>query len=126
MPLVRIQLVEGKPEAHRKALVDGVYAALRQTFDVPEEDLFMQVEEFAAKNFHFSRSYLGITRSDDLVILQLTVSNTRTFAKKQALYQAIVANLGENPGLRPEDVFINLIEVAKENWSFGNGEAQYV
>ncbi len=86
----------------------------------------MQVEEFAAKNFHFSRSYLGISRTDDLVILQLTVSNTRPLAKKQALYKQIVRNLGENPGLRPEDVFINLVEVAKENWSFGNGLAQYV
>ena len=126
MPLVRIQLVEGKPDAHRKAIVEGVYAALRSTFDVPEEDLFMQVEEFAANNFHFGRSYLGIARSDDLVILQLTVSNTRPLAKKQALYKAIVANLRDNPGLRPEDVFINLVEVAKENWSFGMGVAQYV
>ncbi|MDX2201135.1 MAG: tautomerase family protein [Hyphomicrobiaceae bacterium] len=126
MPLVRIQLAAGKSEAYRRALVEGIYAALRQTFDVPEEDLFMQVEELAAGNFHFSRSYLGISRSDDLVILQLTVSNTRPLAKKQALYKAIVANLGQNPGLRPQDVFINLVEVAKENWSFGHGEAQYV
>ncbi len=126
MPLVRIQLIEGKSDAHRKAIVDGVYAALRQTYDVPQEDLFMQVEEFAARNFHFSRNYLDIARSSDLVILQLTVSNTRTLDKKQALYRAIVRNLAENPGVRPEDVFINLVEVAKENWSFGNGVAQYV
>lgn len=126
MPLVRIQLRAGKPAAYRKAIVDGVYAALRTSFDVPQEDLFMQVEEFAGENFHFSRTYLDIPRSDDFVVVQLTVSNTRTLDKKRALYREIVRNLAVAPGLRPQDVFINLVETLKENWSFGNGEAQYV
>lgn len=86
----------------------------------------MQVEEFSGENFHFSRTYLDIPRSDDFVVLQLTVSNTRTLAKKQALYREIVRNLAAKPGLRAEDVFINLVETLKENWSFGNGQAQYV
>lgn len=126
MPLVRIQLRTGKPAAYRRAIVDGVYAALRATYDVPEEDLFMQVEEFATENFHFSRSYLDIPRSEDFVVLQLTVSNTRTLDKKRALYKEIVANLARDPGLRPQDIFINLVETLRDNWSFGNGLAQYV
>ena len=71
-------------------------------------------------------SYLGIARSDDLVIIQLTVSNTRPLAKKQALYRRIVERLSDKPGLRGEDIFINLVEVLPENWSFGHGIAQYV
>ena len=126
MPLVRIQLRAGKSPAYRRAIADGVYAALRATYDVPQEDLFMQVEEFAPENFLFSRTYLDIPRSDDFVVLQLTVSNTRTLDKKRALYKEIVRNLAQDPGLRPEDVFVNLVETLRENWSFGNGEAQYV
>ena len=126
MPLTRVSLRRGKPAAYRKAILDGIYRALRATFDVPEEDRFMTITEHDEDNFSYSKSYLGIARSDDLVMIQLTVSNTRTLAKKKALYRAIVENLTADPGLRPEDILINLVEVLPENWSFGHGVAQYV
>jgi len=125
MPLSRMSLRHGKPAPYRKAILDGVYAAMRETFEVPEDDRFMLVTEHDERGFDYGKSYLGIERSDDLVIIQLTVSNTRTVAQKKALFARIVEKLGQNPGIRPQDVFINLVEVAKENWSFGNGEAQY-
>lgn len=126
MPLIRISHKAGKPSAYRRAIAENVYQALRETFAVPEGDLFVTVSEHREEDFIFDRRYLGIERSDDFVIVQLTVSNTRTLAQKQALYRRIVERLGKSPRLRPQDVFINLVEVAKENWSFGNGEAQYV
>ena len=126
MPLVRISLKRGKPPAYRQAIAEAVYQALRDTFDVPDRDRFMTITEHDGDDFIFDRGYLGIDRSDDFVILQLTVSNTRPREQKQALYRRIVELLTENPGLRPEDVFINLVEVLPENWSFGLGEAQYV
>ncbi len=126
MPLVRIDLRRGKSAAYRNAICDGVYRALRETFNVPEEDRFMVDSEHDDDNFKYSRNYLGIERSDDLAIIQITVSNTRTLEQKQALYARIVSLLSENPGLRPQDIFINLLEVVKENWSFGQGIAQYV
>jgi 4-oxalocrotonate tautomerase len=126
MPLAHVSLRRGKPAAHRKAILDGIYQALRATFDVPEEDRFMTITEHDEDNFSYSKSYLGIARSDDLVMIQLTVSNTRPVGKKQALYRAIVKNLTADPGLRPEDILINLVEVLPENWSFGHGVAHYV
>lgn len=126
MPLIRISLLRGKPPAFRQAIAEAVYRALRETFDVPDRDRFVTITEHDGDDFIFDRSYLGIERSDDFVIIQLTVSNTRPREKKQALYKRIVALLTGNPGLRPEDVFINLVEVLPENWSFGHGEAQYV
>ncbi|WP_243368569.1 tautomerase family protein [Microvirga solisilvae] len=125
MPLTRISLRKGKPSAYRKALADGVYLALRETFNVPEDDLFVTVSEHEEDNFFYGKTYLDIQRSDDLVIIQITVSNTRTVDQKKALFKRIVEKLCAEPGLRPEDVFINLIEVEKENWSFGHGIAQY-
>jgi 4-oxalocrotonate tautomerase len=125
MPLTRVSLRRGKPAAHRKAILDGVYRAMRAVFDVPDEDRFMTITEHDEDNFSYSKNYLGIARSDDLVMIQLTVNNTRTVEKKRALYRAIVENLTAEPGVRPEDILINLIEVLPENWSFGNGIAQY-
>ena len=125
MPLVRVSLKRGKPAAYRKAILDGIYDAMRGAFDVPEEDRFMVVSEHDEADFSYSKNYLGIARSDDLVLIQVTANNTRTREKKKAFYRAVADNLAKNPGIRPEDVFINLVEVLPENWSFGNGIAQY-
>jgi 4-oxalocrotonate tautomerase len=125
MPLVRIDLRRGKSPAYKNAICDGVYRAMRETFTVPDEDRFVIVSEHDSDNFVFSENYLGIARSGDLVIIQITANNTRTIEQKKALYARIAASLSEDPGLRAEDILINIVEVAKENWSFGNGMAQY-
>ena len=125
MPLVRVSLRRGKPAAYRKAILDGIYSAMLSTFDVPEEDRFMVVNEHDETDFSYSPTYLGIERSDDLVMIQITANNTRTVEKKKAFFRQLVDNLAADPGVRPEDVLINLVEVLPENWSFGNGVAQY-
>ena len=126
MPLVRIDLRKGKTAAYKKAIGDAIYRAMRETFTVPEEDRFMVVTEHDEDGFFYSRSYFNIDRTDNLVIIQITVTNSRNRDQKQALFARIVELLAEQPGARPQDVFINLLEVDKENWSFGNGFAQYV
>ena len=126
MPLVRIDLRKGKSAAHKKAIADGVYRALRETFTVPDEDRFIVVTEHDDDGFFYSHSYLNIERTDDLAFIQITVTNSRGVEQKKELFARIAALLSERPGLRPQDVFINLLEVTKENWSFGNGIAQYL
>lgn len=125
MPLVRIALRRGKTGAHLTALRSGVYEAMRTAFTIPENDRFILVSQHDADEFDCDPNYLGIARSDDLVIVQITCNSGRTLEQKRALYHRIVENFSTAPGVRPEDVFINLVEVAKENWSFGNGIAQY-
>ncbi|MBV8839693.1 MAG: tautomerase family protein [Alphaproteobacteria bacterium] len=125
MPHTHIALRRGKSPQYRQAIMDGLYAAMRETFNVPEDDRFMIVTQHDADEFLYGKHYLGIERSDDLVLIQLTVSNTRTVEQKKALFATIAKKLGDNPGLRPQDVFVNLVETAKENWSFGHGLAQY-
>lgn len=126
MPLVRISLRKGKPAAHVAAIRDGVYQAMRETFNVPENDRFILVHGHDDTGFDYDPTYPDIARTGDVVFIQITANNTRTVEQKQALYRRLADRLAESPGLRREDVFINLIEVAKENWSFGNGIAQYV
>ena len=125
MPLIHIAMRAGKPETYRQAIFDTLYRAMRETFNVPEDDQFMTITEHDASNFRYSPTYLGVARSDDVVFIQITANNTRGMEQKKALFSRTAQLLGESPGLRPEDVFVNIVEVAKENWSFGHGLAQY-
>jgi 4-oxalocrotonate tautomerase len=126
MPLVRISVPSSRTLEHRRAISEGVQRALVEIFDVPANDLFQVVTEHRPQTeIVHAGSYLGIEYSNDLTIIQLTVSDTRTVEQKKQLFSRIATLLSERPGLRPEDIFINLIEVKKENWSFGNGKAQY-
>jgi 4-oxalocrotonate tautomerase len=125
MPLVRVSLRQGKSADYKRAIGDGIYQAMLETFDVPKEDRFVVVSEHSESELQFSRTYFDIARSDDLVIIQITANNTRTVDQKKALFARIAELLSQHPGLRKEDVFINLVEAARENWSFGNGIAQY-
>jgi 4-oxalocrotonate tautomerase len=126
MPLARITLAAGRSLAHCKAIADNLHRALTETFTVPADDRFQVISEHTpGHNLIYDPAYLGIQRSNGFVLVQLFVSNTRTIEQKKALYRRIADLLADDPGVRPEDVFINLVEVAKENWSFGNGIAQY-
>jgi phenylpyruvate tautomerase PptA (4-oxalocrotonate tautomerase family) len=125
MPLVRIALRKGKSPEFRRALSDSIHRAMVETIKVPEQDRFQIITEHDDSGLIYDPSYLGISRSDGVVLVQITLSAGRTLEVRKALFARIVQLLREVPGIRPEDVFINLVEVAKENWSFGNGIAQY-
>jgi len=125
MPLVRVDLPRGKSVEYRSTLGDVVYQAMIQTINVPANDRFVIVQEHPPENLILDRSYLGIERSADCVVIQITLNEGRTTELKRALYRAVAEGLHRRLGLRKQDVFINLVEVKKENWSFGNGEAQY-
>jgi phenylpyruvate tautomerase PptA (4-oxalocrotonate tautomerase family) len=124
MPLVRIDLRKGKDAAYRQNVGRAVYEAMIGV-GVPVNDRFIVVNEHDAGNFQFDPDYLGIHRTDDLVIIQITWNEGRTVEQKKQLYKAIAEGLAKSPGVRKEDVFIGVVEVKKENWSFGNGVAQY-
>ena len=124
MPLIHISLRAGKPEAYRQAIFDSLYRAMRETLNVPEGDQFMTISEHAASNFSYGDGY-GVARSGDVVYIQITVFNTRTAEQKKALFRRTAELLGERPGIRPEDVFVNVLDAAKENWSVGHGLAQF-
>ena len=125
MPLVRIALRKGKTPEFRRALSDGVHRAMVEAIKIPEQDKFQVLTEHDAESLIYDPSYLGISRTDGVVLIQITLNAGRTVELKKALYARIAALLQESPGVRPEDVFIGLVEVPKENWSFGNGIAQY-
>jgi 4-oxalocrotonate tautomerase len=124
MPFVRIDLRKGKDASYRQEIGRVVYEAM-VSVGVPANDRFEIIGEHDADNFLFDPTYLGINRTDDLVMIQITWNEGRMVEQKKQLYKEIADGLTKSPGIRPEDVFINLVEVKKENWSFGKGVAQY-
>lgn len=125
MPLVRIDVLEGRTPEQRATIGDGVHRALVEAVGIPVLDRFQVITEHVAGGLVYDPEYLGIARTPGVVFIQITFSTGRTLDQKRALYAAIARNLAADPGVRPEDVFVNLVEVVKENWSFGNGIAQY-
>ncbi len=125
MPLVRIDLRSGTTADFRRAVADGVHRAMVETINVPAADRFQVVTEHGTADLIYDPSYLGIARTDGVVFIQITLNAGRTVEMKRKLYARIAELLHEKPGVRREDVLINLVEVPKENWSFGNGEAPY-
>ena len=124
MPLVRIDLRKGKDTTYREEIGLIVHDALISV-GVPKDDHFQVITEHEPPNLVFDPAYLGIRRSEDLVMIQITWNEGRTVEQKKALYRSIVDELSASISIRPEDVFVSLVEVRRENWSFGNGIAQY-
>ncbi len=124
MPVTRIAIREGKTPEYKRALMDEIYEAMRETVAIKDGDRFMAVTEHGQDEFAYG-PFLGIDRSDDLVQIQVFWAPGKTADAKLAMYKRIAERLGANPGVRPEDVLISVVETAADNWSFGNGETQF-
>jgi 4-oxalocrotonate tautomerase family enzyme len=124
MPLVRIDLLRGRSERQRQAIGEAVYEALR-SIGVPEDDRFQIISEHDSANFIFASSYLGLEHTESLIMVQITFNEGRSTEQKQALFKSIAEGIASSVDVRLEDVFVSLVEVKKENWSFGAGKAQY-
>jgi phenylpyruvate tautomerase PptA (4-oxalocrotonate tautomerase family) len=123
--MVRISLREGTNPEYRKAIADGVHQAMIDAIAIPPEDRFQVISEYKVVDLIYDTDYLDVKRSDKIVFVQIALSTGRKPGQKRALFKRMAELLAKSPGLRPEDLLINLVEVSWENWSFGNGEAQY-
>lgn len=125
MPLVRISLMKGKPEGFGKKVGDAVYRTMMETINVPAKDNFQIITEHDKNALIYNPSYLDIPRSDGIIFIQVTLNEGRTVELKKSFYKTLAERLNKELNVRMEDVFVSLVEVKKENWSFGNGIAQY-
>jgi 4-oxalocrotonate tautomerase len=125
MPLVRIDLRQGRSPEFRRQIADLIHQAMLETIKIPEHDRFQVITDHPADGLIYDPSYLGINRTDGIVFIQITLNAGRTLEQKKALYARIAELLAKGLSVRPEDVLINLVECAKEDWSFGNGLASY-
>src|SRR6266567_8058391 len=126
MPFVRIDLRKGKPTSHTTAIGNAVQQAMVEHLDVPVRDQFQVISEHAPDHLVYNPGYLNVERTDDIVFIQVTLSTGRSTEQKRAFYARLAELLQEDPGIRPQDVTIHLVENTREDCSFGNGEAQYL
>ena len=125
MPLVNIHLLQGKPADFRRKIGEIVYQTMVDTINVPIRDNFQIITEHRQNDLVYDAEYLNIQRTDGIVIIQITLNEGRTTELKKEFYKRLAERLHTKLDIRMEDVFISLVEVKKENWSFGNGVAQY-
>ena len=123
MPFTTIALREGKSAEYRRAIADSVHSALVETLAIPEDDRFQLIDEYAPDSLIYAPAFLGIQRSDDIVIVRVTLVNGRSRELRAALHRSIADKLAASPGLRKEDVFVRLVENDIADWSPGRGEA---
>lgn len=121
MPFIRTSVRKGTSARKKGEIVKGIHDALVSAIGMPEDELFNLVSDYDQDDFHFSRTFNGITRSDELVLVEITMRRGRSDAMKRALYQSIAANLEKNAGIAPGDVFIFMHENDYSDWSVGNG-----
>lgn len=125
MPLVRIDIRKDRPSGLGRRIGEVVYRAMADTINVPANDNFQVITKHDADGLVYDPQYLGIARSDGTVFIQITLNEGRSVELKKRFYETLAARLHGELGMRREDVFVSLVEVKKENWSFGNGVAQY-
>lgn len=124
MPLARIEIPAGKPAAYGRDVADTVQQALHAALGVPMAERFQIVTEHPPAALIIDPSYLGIARSSEVVIVQVFLNAGRDAPKKRLFFRTVADALHERVGLRREDVLVSLVEVQRDDWSFGNGEAQ--
>lgn len=126
MPLARIDLAADTSPDVVRAIGDVIYEAMTQVANVPEHDKFQIVNRHAVDELVYpAAGYLGVTYTPKIVFIQVTWNTGRTVEVKKAFYQAVAEGIQTKTGIRKEDVWISLVEVNREDWSFGNGEMQY-
>ncbi len=125
MPLVRISFMKGKPSGFGRRIGEIVYRAMVDTINVPANDNFQIITEHDADGLIYDTGYLGIPRTNGIMVIQVTLNEGRAVEAKKAFFKTVADRLNAELKVRKEDVLINLVEVKKENWSFGNGVAQY-
>jgi 4-oxalocrotonate tautomerase len=125
MPLVRIDLHQGHAEQELATIGDVVHQAMVETIAVPADDRFQVITEHPPGRIRYDRHYLGVERDDGIVLIQITLARGRSVEQKEALYRRIADGMAERAGVAPGNVFVSLVEVGREDWSFGEGTAQY-
>lgn len=121
MPFVRTAIPYGTEQSRKLQIVQGIHEALVQGIGMPKDELFNLVTEYADGEFFYDRSFNGIARSENLIVVEITMRRGRSDAMKRDLYAAIARNLAANAAVSPKDVFIFMHENDYSDWSVGNG-----
>jgi len=122
MPFTRIMVQKQMTRMQKEHIAMGVHNAMVESLKIPRDDFFQLITEYRPEDFFFDKSFLGISRSDNLIVIQITMRRGRSDAMKEELYAKIANNLSREEKIRPEDIFIYLTENDFSDWSVGKGK----
>jgi len=125
MPLVRVDVIEGRSEAELKGLLDAIHSATLAAFKVPERDRYQIIHEHPAAEMRIEDTGLGIPRSERIVMVEVT-TRPRSRLEKQSFYELLCQELLRRCGVKASDVVVSITQNADEDWSFGYGRAQFI
>ena len=126
MPLVEIDLLEGRSEAELDAISDAVHEAMVAVLDVPQRDRFQIITERDPGRLRFDPNYFDIDRDQQFVLIRITLAAGRSTDAKQEFYRRLAGLLAERIGIRTENLAVTMVQNAREDWSFGRGQASYL
>ncbi|UVM48110.1 tautomerase family protein [Pseudomonas sp. B21-015] len=122
MPFVRTAVIKGTGPQQRQRIVDGIHQALVDSIGMPQDELFNLVVDYDPEQFFYSRTFNRVARSDQLIVIEITMRRGRSDAMKRELYKKIADNLGAQAQVRPQDLFIFMHENDYSDWSVGSGK----
>ena len=126
MPLVTIDLREGRSAQELQSISGAIHQAMVELLEVPERDRFQIITEHPAKTLHFDRHYLDIDRDEGFILVRITLAQGRTIDSKRAFYRRLAELLADRADLRPQNLAVIMTENQREDWSFGVGQASYL
>src|ERR1700744_6452277 len=118
MPLLRFDLFEGRSAPELKALIDTAHEVVVAVFGVPPRDRYQIVHQHPVGHLVVEDTGLGLTRSNNVVLLQV-ITPPRSTRQKLEFYRKLRLELNDKCGLDPQDLVISLVENTDEDWSFG-------
>ncbi|MEV7321962.1 tautomerase family protein [Streptomyces sp. NPDC093970] len=125
MPVFNAHVPAGRYSPDQKrALADALNQSLVEGLGIPEGDRFIMISEHGENELYLDPAFMGMRRGDDAMIITLLLGAHRPLENKRAVAAAINRLVVEALGISPDDVFIALIPVPNENFSFGRGELQ--
>jgi len=125
MPLLRVDLIEGRNEAELQELLDAIHRAMLAAFKVPERDRYQIVHQHPAAEMKIEDTGLGIPRTERVVMVQVT-TRPRSRLEKQNFYELLCRELDQRCGVKASDVMVSITQNTDEDWSFGYGRAQFI
>ncbi|MGA7545831.1 MAG: tautomerase family protein [Methyloceanibacter sp.] len=125
MPLIHIDLIEGRSHAELKTLLHAAHRAVIAAFGVPIRDRYQIVQQHPRAHMIVEDTGLGLKRSDKVVVVQVT-TRPRKKKQKEAFYRLLCEELEQACGIAPSDVVVTMVENSDEDWSFGHGRAQFL
>lgn len=120
MAIVRVDFSTKQPAEFAPTVSRVINACMQQVLGVSPTENYIVCQAYPAEAILHAPDICSTERLEKIAFIQITLNQGRSAELKRKFFKQLGAELMETGYLKVEDMFINLVEVASENWSFGN------